>query len=227
MLQLRKHTQSKSAIQKKVIICASDEVRWRLVSYALSEHTDVQNTQQNIHRCRLEMTKKSMDLLVHPVTQIKSGRDVHQAMEMLAVLMKHYMSIRSYPLSSRRYEKREETASSSMHADTILLDESESDRGVGVGVGAGDQDEMLSQVLVDSMRRRGKKVWQALLSHKAKCSTDQTKNDRIDKAPESHSDVPDLGSVLWENLFSKYDVEYFKTLTAADIISKLTSPSMK
>lgn len=225
MLQLRKHPQSKSAIQKKGIICASDEVRWRLVSYALSEHTDVQITQQNIHRCRLEVTKESMDLLVHPVTQIKSGRDVRQAMEMLAVLMKYYMNIRSHPLSPRRYENREETTSSSMHADTIPLDESESDGGVGVGAGAGDQDEMLSQLLVDSMRRRGKKVWQAPLSRKAKCSTDQTKNYNIDKAHESHSDVPDLGSVLWEDLFSKHDVEYFKTITAADVISKLMSSS--
>ena len=98
VLQLRKHSESKTNTQRKSLSAASDVVRWHLVSHALSEHfKEVHHTTQSVpvNTCprahaiscsKLKMTKKSMDLLVHPVQLIRSERDAHEAMEMLAVL---------------------------------------------------------------------------------------------------------------------------------------------
>ena len=125
---------------------------------------------------RLNVTKKSLDLLVHPYERMKSERDVHEAMVLLAVLLDSYLHITSHVAASQRVEDREDITGTQIGMIEMTGDCS-----------AGDQDEMLRALLVDMMLRKGKKVCQARLSHIARSSRTGVSADSSDNPIEEES----------------------------------------
>lgn len=211
-IQLRKHRDSKSAVTASALTAASDTLRWETV----------RNLLQSVDKRVLPsgsdyMDKASLRYLARPQEQVNNPQAVCSAMVLLAELYKeflHRIDLRIQAEKSCGGEERETDS----------------------------QDYIVREILLDTMRQTGKKVYrvgaralkQALepvpaqrsdyalgLGEKGRC-TDQSQLTNAAKVDGPlHRGMDSDRS--WEALYSSEDLSYFKAVTAADIVQDLAA----
>ena len=214
VIQLRKHRDSKSAVTGAALTAASDTLRWELVRNLLQSEDE--RALSGKSDC---MHKASLCCLAHPQEHVVSPQAMHSAMVLLAALYKeflHHIDASVQAEESLSGKKREKDC----------------------------QEEIVQEVLLDTMRQIGKKVYrvgaraikQALVLvpvpipakgsdlHSASASVlgSGEVGESIDRSELTGAATADSDR-LWEALYSAEDLSYFKAVTALDIVHDLAA----
>jgi hypothetical protein len=216
VIQLRKHRDSKSAVTGAALTAASDTLRWELVRNLLQSEDEKALSGKS--DC---MHKASLCCLAHPQEHVVSPQAMRSAMVLLAALYKgflHHIDASVQAEESLSGKKREKNC----------------------------QEEIVQEVLLDTMRQIGKKVYrvgaraikQALVLvpvpipgkgsdlHSASASASVLGSgevgESIDRPVLTGAATADSDR-SWEALYSAEDLSYFKAVTALDIMHDLAA----
>lgn len=234
VIRLRKHDDSKSALQATALTEASAVVRCGLVqhtfkiedkSYASHSHNDEKDCDDKHARHSKNSvyipSKRHLDCLVHPSQHGHSRHDAEDALTMLGMLYQAYISqFKSYNISLLKLSG---------------IDPMEEEEGCEYDA-LGQQGVMIRDLLQDAMVTSGKKVYQAgRLDAVVTKPLRQVRNTSLDagakeeggleghKGEDSHSHPTGVKEqpIPWVNPFQPDDWMKIKTVAGADIIGGL------
>ena len=234
VIRLRKHDDSKSALQATALTEASAVVRWGLVQHtfkiedkshaphSLNDEKDCDNKHSR-HSVYIP-SKRHLDCLVHPSQHVHSRRDAEYALTMLGKLYQACISqFKSYNISLLKLTG---------------IDPMEEEEGCEYDA-LGQQGIMIRDLLQDAMVTSGKKVYQAgrldavvtkptkqdiNTSLEAEAEKDAKEEEGLEEIAGEDSQSHSTGveePIPWEKRFYPDDWMKIKTVAGADIMRGL------